>query len=73
LVNPGEAYRLGSANRLTRWFVPGPLPDSRTRFKSRSSVAMTLDHLSFGTHDLASTRHFYEGQLGFGVISMSSC
>ena len=34
---------------------------------------MTLDHLSFGTHDLASTRHFYEGQLGFGVISMSSC
>ena len=29
---------------------------------------MTLDHLSFGTHDLAATRRFYEGQLGFGVI-----
>ena len=29
---------------------------------------MTLDHLSFGTHDLAATRRFYEGQLDFGVI-----
>lgn len=29
---------------------------------------MTLDHLSFGTLDLAATRHFYEGQLGFAVI-----
>jgi catechol 2,3-dioxygenase-like lactoylglutathione lyase family enzyme len=28
---------------------------------------MTLDHLSFGTHNLAATRHFYEGQLGFPV------
>lgn len=29
---------------------------------------MTLDHLSFGTHDLTATRHFYEAQLGFAVI-----
>jgi hypothetical protein len=29
---------------------------------------MTLDHLSLGTHDLAATRFFYEGQPGFGVI-----
>lgn len=29
---------------------------------------MTLDHLSFGTHDLVATRHFYEAQLGFAVI-----
>ena len=29
---------------------------------------MTLDHLSFGTLDLAATREFYEGQLGFPVI-----
>jgi len=29
---------------------------------------MTLDRLSFGTQDLAATRRFYEGQLGFGVI-----
>ena len=29
---------------------------------------MALDHLSFGTCDLAATRSFYEGQLGFAVI-----
>lgn len=29
---------------------------------------MTLDHLSFGTHNLVATRHFYEGQLGFPVL-----
>jgi catechol 2,3-dioxygenase-like lactoylglutathione lyase family enzyme len=29
---------------------------------------MTLDHLSFGTLDLAATRQFYESQLGFPVI-----
>jgi catechol 2,3-dioxygenase-like lactoylglutathione lyase family enzyme len=29
---------------------------------------MTIDHLSFGTHDLVATRHFYEAQLGFAVI-----
>jgi catechol 2,3-dioxygenase-like lactoylglutathione lyase family enzyme len=29
---------------------------------------MTLDHLSFGTHDIASTRAFYEGQLDFPVL-----
>ncbi len=29
---------------------------------------MTLDHLSFGTLDLAATRWFYEDQLGFPVI-----
>lgn len=28
---------------------------------------MAIDHLSFGTHDLTSTRAFYEGQLGFPV------
>lgn len=31
-------------------------------------VDVALDHLSFGTHDLAATRAFYEGQLGFPVI-----
>ena len=29
---------------------------------------MTLDHLSFGTHDVMATRAFYEGQLGFPVL-----
>ena len=29
---------------------------------------MTLDHLSFGTHDISSTRSFYEGKLGFPVL-----
>jgi catechol 2,3-dioxygenase-like lactoylglutathione lyase family enzyme len=29
---------------------------------------MTLDHLSFGTHDIAATRRFYEEQLGFSVL-----
>ena len=29
---------------------------------------MTLDHLSFGTHDLAATRQFYEQKLGFPVL-----
>ena len=29
---------------------------------------MTLDHLSFGTQNLAATRHFYEVQLGFAVL-----
>jgi catechol 2,3-dioxygenase-like lactoylglutathione lyase family enzyme len=29
---------------------------------------MTLDHLSFGTHDITATRDFYEGQLGFPVL-----
>jgi len=29
---------------------------------------MTLDHLSFGTHDITATRAFYEGQLGFPVL-----
>lgn len=29
---------------------------------------MTLDHLSFGTHDIAATRAFYEGKLGFPVL-----
>lgn len=29
---------------------------------------MTLDHLSFGTHDLAATRHFYESKLGFPLL-----
>jgi catechol 2,3-dioxygenase-like lactoylglutathione lyase family enzyme len=29
---------------------------------------MTLDHLSFGTHDLATTLRFYDSELGFGVI-----
>ena len=28
---------------------------------------MTIDHLSFGTHNIAATRAFYEGQLGFPV------
>jgi len=27
-----------------------------------------IDHLSFATHDLAATRAFYEGQLGFSVL-----
>lgn len=26
---------------------------------------MSLDHLSFGTHDITTTRAFYEGQLAF--------
>jgi catechol 2,3-dioxygenase-like lactoylglutathione lyase family enzyme len=29
---------------------------------------MTLDHLSFGTHNITATRDFYEGQLGFPVL-----
>jgi catechol 2,3-dioxygenase-like lactoylglutathione lyase family enzyme len=29
---------------------------------------MTLDHLSFGTHDISATRSFYEGKLGFPVL-----
>jgi catechol 2,3-dioxygenase-like lactoylglutathione lyase family enzyme len=29
---------------------------------------MSLDHLSFATRDLAATRRFYEGQLGFPVL-----
>ncbi|MEI8251763.1 MAG: VOC family protein [Synechococcus sp. ELA057] len=29
---------------------------------------MTIDHLSFATHDLQATRRFYEGQLGFPVL-----
>jgi catechol 2,3-dioxygenase-like lactoylglutathione lyase family enzyme len=29
---------------------------------------MTIDHLSFASRDLAATRHFYEGQLGFPVL-----
>ncbi len=29
---------------------------------------MAIDHLSFGTRDLAATRAFYEGQLGFPVL-----
>lgn len=29
---------------------------------------MTIDHLSFGTVDLAATRRFYEDQLGFPVL-----
>jgi catechol 2,3-dioxygenase-like lactoylglutathione lyase family enzyme len=29
---------------------------------------MTLDHLSFGTHDITATRGCYEGQLGFPVL-----
>ena len=29
---------------------------------------MSIDHLSFGTHDLTATRFFYEGQLGFAVL-----
>jgi catechol 2,3-dioxygenase-like lactoylglutathione lyase family enzyme len=29
---------------------------------------MTLDHLSFGTHDLTATRQFYEQKLGFPVL-----
>lgn len=29
---------------------------------------MTIDHLSFGTLDIAGTRAFYEGQLGFPVL-----
>lgn len=29
---------------------------------------MTLDHLSFGTHDIAATREFYEGKLSFPVL-----
>lgn len=28
---------------------------------------VAIDHLSFGTHNLAATRAFYEGQLGFAV------
>jgi catechol 2,3-dioxygenase-like lactoylglutathione lyase family enzyme len=30
--------------------------------------AMGLDHLSFGTRDIAATRAFYEGKLGFPVL-----
>jgi catechol 2,3-dioxygenase-like lactoylglutathione lyase family enzyme len=29
---------------------------------------MTLDHLSFGTHDIAATLGFYEGKLAFPVL-----
>lgn len=29
---------------------------------------MTIDHLSFGTHDLQRTRRFYEEQLGFPIV-----
>jgi catechol 2,3-dioxygenase-like lactoylglutathione lyase family enzyme len=29
---------------------------------------MSIDHLSFASRDLAATRHFYEGQLGFPVL-----
>lgn len=29
---------------------------------------MSIDHLSFGTHNMAATRHFYEQQLGFEVL-----
>ncbi len=29
---------------------------------------MTIDHLSFGTRNMAATRHFYEHQLGFEVL-----
>ena len=29
---------------------------------------MTIDHLSFGTHDIATTRTFYAGKLGFPVL-----
>ncbi len=29
---------------------------------------MTLDHLSFGTHDISATRAFYEGKLRFPVL-----
>jgi catechol 2,3-dioxygenase-like lactoylglutathione lyase family enzyme len=29
---------------------------------------MTLDHLSFGTHNITATRAFYEEQLGFPVL-----
>ena len=29
---------------------------------------MTIDHLSFGTHDIAITRTFYAGKLGFPVL-----
>lgn len=29
---------------------------------------MTIDHLSFGTRNMAATRHFYEQQLGFEVL-----
>jgi catechol 2,3-dioxygenase-like lactoylglutathione lyase family enzyme len=29
---------------------------------------MTIDHLSFASRDLAATRRFYEGQLGFPVL-----
>jgi catechol 2,3-dioxygenase-like lactoylglutathione lyase family enzyme len=29
---------------------------------------MTLDHLSFGTHDIAATRSFYADKLGFSVL-----
>lgn len=28
---------------------------------------VAIDHLGFGTHNLAATRAFYEGQLGFAV------
>ena len=33
-----------------------------------SLPSMTLDHLSFGTHDITATRDFYEGQLVFPVL-----
>lgn len=29
---------------------------------------MSIDHLSFGTRNMAATRHFYEQQLGFEVL-----
>lgn len=29
---------------------------------------MTIDHLSFGTHDIPATRAFYEAKLGFPVL-----
>lgn len=29
---------------------------------------MTLDHLSFGTHDIAATRSFCADKLGFSVL-----
>ena len=35
---------------------------------ARDRLAMTLDHLSFGTHDISATRSFYEGKLGFPVL-----
>ena len=35
--------------------------------QARSDL-MTIDHLSFASRDLAATRSFYEGKLGFPVL-----